>query len=542
MARYSIEDTTLIGMADALRRRHGETRWGTYIEEVEVPSVSILKTPNATGFDSYEGLYADPTKEETIYEGITIPGAHTIKAKVAFQKTDDDYLYIAPGYATDYYSWKEIEDLSERIMPDYSYGGIKISEFTFENTNSVTLFLMSYKRGTKDALGYYAEVWGLDADGNLLESQIIEVEKEGEIKNTFNPLNMAELIDSIKTGDVLPDNAFVISGNCSYRFFSNGWSWFIEQFGDRITTKGVSNCSFMFNNSDLQEIPFDINCQATSTNILTLQQMFNGAKIRRLPRILNCKPDVTTKIFSECNYLREIPDDICDTWDWSGIDTSTSSYGCNRSGMLSACYSLRSFPMKFHAHGVPTGVYSYSIYNTGFQNCYVLDEIVGLPFPHYNATWTSNSFSNTFSSCGRVNKITFALQDDGTPHVVNWKAQTIDLTQYTGWLSSSLNATNWNSGITIDKRVTDDATYQALKDDPDWYTTDFNYSRFNHDSAVELINSLPDASAYIASAGGTNTIKFKGAAGSKTDGGAINTLTEEELAAAIVKGWTVTFA
>ena len=66
-----------------------------------------------------------------------------------------------------------------------------------------------------------------------------------------------------------------------------------------------------------------------------------------------------------------------------------------------------------------------------------------------------------------------------------------------------------------------------------------DYSRYNHDSAVETINSLPDTSEYLASAGGTNTIKFKGVAGMKTDGGAINTLTEEEIAVAAAKGWTV---
>jgi hypothetical protein len=68
------------------------------------------------------------------------------------------------------------------------------------------------------------------------------------------------------------------------------------------------------------------------------------------------------------------------------------------------------------------------------------------------------------------------------------------------------------------------------------------YSRYNHDSAVNTINSLPDTSAYLATAGGTNTIKFKGNAGSKTDGGAINTLTAEEIAVATAKGWTVSFS
>jgi hypothetical protein len=104
-------------------------------------------------------------------------------------------------------------------------------------------------------------------------------------------------------------------------------------------------------------------------------------------------------------------------------------------------------------------------------------------------------------------------------------------------LESNRKAIN---GITEDKFVYDDLTYQALKDDPDWFTYKIAYSRYNHDSAVNTINSLPDTSAYLATAGGTNTIKFRGEAGSATDGGAISTLTEEEIAVATAKGWTVT--
>ena len=111
----------------------------------------------------------------------------------------------------------------------------------------------------------------------------------------------------------------------------------------------------------------------------------------------------------------------------------------------------------------------------------------------------------------------------------------------TNYVASIDFITNYSSGITADKLVTDDTTYQALKNDPDWFSTKVEYSRYNHDSAVNTINSLPDTSAYLATAGGTNTIKFKGAAGSKTDGGAINTLTEAEIAVATAKGWTVTF-
>jgi hypothetical protein len=66
-------------------------------------------------------------------------------------------------------------------------------------------------------------------------------------------------------------------------------------------------------------------------------------------------------------------------------------------------------------------------------------------------------------------------------------------------------------------------------------------SVYNHDSAVETINSLPDTSAFLAEAGGTNTIQFHSDQGANTEGGAIGNLTAEEIAVAAAKGWTVAF-
>ena len=156
---------------------------------------------------------------------------------------------------------------------------------------------------------------------------------------------------------------------------------------------------------------------------------------------------------------------------------------------------------------------------------------------------TSNMFYDTFSSGYRLKDVIFATQDDGTPYTVNWKSQTIDLgVDYIGYAYDNSTILNYNSGITADKEVIDNTTYQALKNDPDWWTKNVAYSRYNHNSAVNTINSLPDTSAFLATKGGTNTIKFKGAAGSATDGGAINTLTAEEIAVATAKGWTVSLS
>ena len=105
---------------------------------------------------------------------------------------------------------------------------------------------------------------------------------------------------------------------------------------------------------------------------------------------------------------------------------------------------------------------------------------------------------------------------------------------------SHSDAYNYRPNGTSKNLIKDDITYQTFKDDPNTWTGKLEYAFYNHDSAVETINSLPDTSAFLTEKGGTNTIKFTGKAGSKTDGGAINTMTAEEIAVAAAKGWTVT--
>ena len=68
-------------------------------------------------------------------------------------------------------------------------------------------------------------------------------------------------IKAIETGGgELPEEAFIITGDCSFRFAYNGWNWFIEEYGDRITTRDITNGNGMFAVSNkLTKIPFDLN-------------------------------------------------------------------------------------------------------------------------------------------------------------------------------------------------------------------------------------------------------------------------------------------
>ena len=362
--------------------------------------------------------------------------------------------------------------------------------------------------------------------------------KNGET-TTYKPSEMAAAITAISGGGPdIPDSAFVISGSCNYWDYLGKWDSFIDAYKNKWSTSDIGLCASMFEGSQLTEIPFEINFYAT---YMPITNMFrNCENMIKLPKLNNLEPSDSSKLFESCSKLRTIPNDFTDTWNFSYLDNQTSQFNCNQNNMFYNCYSLRSIPIGLISHGNKHVYYIYSYFYNAFTHCYALDELVNLPIPYTQVTWSNNAFSNTFTYCERLKNITFKKQDDGTPYTVNWRGQVIDLVSNVGYAAMKEAILSYNSGITADKEVTDDASYQALKNDPDWWTVDVAYSRYNHDSAVATINSLPDTSAYLASAGGTNTITFEGAAGSATDGGAINTLTEEEIAVATAKGWTVT--
>ena len=210
--------------------------------------------------------------------------------------------------------------------------------------------------------------------------------------------------------------------------------------------------------------------------------------------------------------------------------------------IFSGCRSIRRIPQNLIDNLFQPVPYnasaSYYPYQAQYQYCHALEELRNIPVAYYSSGNTSNLFTGIVSYCGRLKSLTFKT-NNGTPIVAKWKSQTIDTTYYVGYESKVENITDYNSGLTTATQITDDASYQSLKNNPDNWTTLIQYSRYNHDSAVETINSLPDTSEYLATAGGTNTIKFKGDSGSATDGGAINTLTSSEIAVATAKGWTI---
>lgn len=389
--------------------------------------------------------------------------------------------------------------------------------------------------------------------------------------DTYKPSEMADAITNLPSGgggdiEVEP---MVLSGDQSYGCAGKVSGAYINRFGNTISTdeNGLLHTKYMFNKSNVKRIPFKINIrqnynpsmrdmfseceeleyvpdiEINASNYHDIQYIFNNCKnIKTLPKLIGAYPNDLSSMFSSCYMLREIPDDYFDTWNFSRMNTYNSA---KMSSMFNNCYSLRKIPKSLFDKFIPT-TSAPPYYTAGFSSlfsyCYALDECLNVPV-YTSSTWTSNVFSAFVYQCYMLKRLTFATKEDGTPKTVKWKSQTIDLNMNIGYTNGADELVyEYNSGITADKEVKNDATYQALKNDPDWFTSKSEYSRYNRTSAVETINSLPDASAYLAANGGTNTIKFKGEAGSATDGGAINTMTEEEIAIATAKGWTVSFA
>ena len=374
----------------------------------------------------------------------------------------------------------------------------------------------------------------------------------------LSPAQMPTEIESIISGgggEEIPEEAFTFTGDCAYMFSNDKWGWFIDGYGKKIKTVDITSAQEMFRGSQsLQEIPFTINLASSVSNMNAISQLFYGCiQLKKVPYIDGSKLTPPTSqyvgdlsvnmLFNGARLLKEIPYDFFSRMAtdefWQVSQTFTAA---SRSNIFNTCYSLRELPDITKIWNSTTSTYS-SIYNGLLTDCYCLNSAL-LPTVRGTAIQRNNLFdAQTFRNCTRLKDVIFDTDENNNPYVVKWANQTVNLSGNLGHclVFDKSMITNYNSGITADKEVKDDATYQALKNDEDWYTASIDYSRYNRISAVNTINSLPDTSAYLAEAGGTNTIKFKGAAGALTDGGAINTMTEEEIAVATVKGWTVAF-
>lgn len=320
------------------------------------------------------------------------------------------------------------------------------------------------------------------------------IREKTETGDLIAPGDMPAMIRGIESGGSgIPEEAFApFSGSCKGMFANNLWGWFLNGYGDKLSTSGVTSAEGMFEDStNIKSLPFSINLIPQS-GLIHIGKMCYGA-----------------------SSLEEV-----------NVNFGGSPSSINIQQTFTNCYRLRRLNVEstFNSCG---GESIFGMYHT-FESCYMLDEIKDVPFI-YSTYGQDYGFTDMLRSCFRLKSFTF--KPGAVITAYNYPGGNISFTENAGWGTYNLTAY-----APADKEVTDDASYAALKNDPDWWTRNVAYSRYNHDSAVETINSLPD----VSSTGKASSLSFKGEAGSATDGGAINTLTDAEIAVAAAKGWTIT--
>lgn len=306
---------------------------------------------------------------------------------------------------------------------------------------------------------------------------------------TFN--TMAENIRAIKSGgsgEIPSGTPYKMGTTAQYAFAYNNHKWILENF--TLDTSDTTTLSYMFyNSSEIEKISDMDTSKATKMNA-----MFYGcSNLKSIPKIDTSNATDIDDIFNGCYLITEVPE----------LDVSKAK---TLDGMFQHCYSLKSIPRSILDNCFkPELQHYYQFYNYAFNYCYRLTELLDLDIAN-GYTSTSNMFNYTFGNCSSLRRLTFKTNEDNTPIVTSMSNQTIDLSNYVGYFLSSSIA-------------------QKYAGDIEW-TTKASESFYNRDSMLETIKSLPVVTKC--------TIKFKREQG--------QLLTEDEIAIATSKGWTVTLA
>lgn len=427
------------------------------------------------------------------------------------------------------------EDIITRIClhncytPDWvSYTDTGKSQFTAQSFLSMAWAFGLYC--PEPGIIYDFEVTWLDANGEPMTVTI-----EEEVFNTLTPGQMVEVLNNYDLSRMIPDSALTITGSCSYKFAYGTWDWFLNQMGNKITTYDISSTDYMFAwSTGITRVPFTINMKPSKN---ALNHMFiTTNKLMEVPMILGVQPEKLDNMFSGCNNLRNFPGGFAEDWDWSYLDNSTSGYTGSMNNMFYNCYKLRTIPQVLLSHGNPYWTYTYALTNRSFYGCHSLESLTDVFIPYKASLKGSyaNAFSDVVTNCSHLKRFTLMTDNDSNPYEVAWSNQTIDLTTV-GYFKSTSDVTN--AGFKDTTKITDEGTWYEYFNsiNPNRWTNDVAYSVFGASAAKELFATLPNTS------GTSCAVKLNSNATSAIPGEAMSSLTEEDIAVATAKGWTITF-
>ena len=350
--------------------------------------------------------------------------------------------------------------------------------------------------------------------------------------DTYTPAEMATAISSIETGGGGGPTAddLTFTGDLTKFNYYGRMSKLIKKYGSLMSFNSVNDLSYAFKGND--PLNSDFSNWTIDLYKCKLEECFaSHSSITGFPKFQGTVTNLQN-LFRSSDTLKVIPDDLFS----AGTEFICNDYEQKYNGIFSDCYSLKKVPLWFGNMTFTVNKdFNYSSYSSVYYNtflgCRNLKELI-LPIFPAPAKLKSNCFIGIFENVHLMRKFIFAPPPAGNEAVL-WTKQTINLADW---------QTGYDPSASGSKVIYDDETYNLYKNDPDAVAKTLEYSFYNHDSALETIRSLPYAQMVDISHDQLgNVIKFYGKSGEKTDGGAINTLTTEEIAIATNKGWTVSY-
>ena len=364
--------------------------------------------------------------------------------------------------------------------------------------------------------------------------------------------------------------------NASYMFsiyspFYNNSNYYIR----RSNFNNVSDMSFMFKNNDKITDLSDITINISGDDVRIINAFEDCINLRKIPTF-TMSSGSKININQSASFLRN-----CYVLEEGELQKVIylETYSSPQSSLFAYNYNIKNIDLSdMKLNTWDNRYWSYNKFVNSEPN------LRSLKLPAWNVKQdskplTSSSYylSDSFSEMIMLDSLTFSTNADGSPMKAKVKGQSFYVTGSNsypyGYLPNNMDTYTSSKGlmsypdepITKDDNVFRDINssnvtvekiqegYNRVKNRPNWcsfWSGNITYngtsvtasrltSRFNHNSIVEFINTLPDTSEYLATAGGTNTLKLLKYQGDLTDEGGVSNLTPEEIAVATAKGWTV---
>lgn len=241
--------------------------------------------------------------------------------------------------------------------------------------------------------------------------------------------------------------------NLYYNFTTGIVGQLVQENISRIKTRNITDmsnfCEGGTNKVYYEDKTLDITINCNEENTINCYQFCNNTRIPAIPTVRGLKKILNIKL------------------------------------MFKECYNLKSLNGIFDEVTFVAGEFT-----DVFYDCWSLDKIENVVLPP-NSSSSVKFQSQSFLRCFRIKELTFKsdinFQVDSSSKVLEFDDNT-----GLGYVQQ-FNLSNFfdRTTFTSENQVTDDESYNRLKLTTTWFSADKRYSRYNYESAINTLNSLP---------------------------------------------------